>query len=77
MKGEHFPFFTFLERLRIAKVEPVEAEIIDPEGIFDIQFINVCHSHLLQYCEVFDTYSCFIKTEPTVHVAWNGQGANG
>ena len=41
MKGEQFPFFTFLERLRTAKVEPVEAEIIDPEGIYDIQIINI------------------------------------
>ena len=41
------------------------------------KFINVFHLHLLQFCEVFDTYSCFMKTEPTVHVAWNGQGANG
>ena len=57
---------------RTAKVKPVEAEIIDPEGIYDIQFINVFHSHLLQCCEVFDTYTCFMKTEPTVHVAWNG-----
>ena len=37
MKGEVFTFFAFLDRLRTAKVEPVAAEIIDPEGIYDIQ----------------------------------------
>ena len=37
MKGEQFPLFTFLEQLRATKVEAVEAEIIDPEGIYDIQ----------------------------------------
>ena len=41
MKGEQFTFFAFLAWLRTSKVEPVEAEIIDPEGIFDIQFIKV------------------------------------
>ena len=41
MKGEEFTFFAFLNRLRTAKVEPVEAEIIDPEGIYDIQIINI------------------------------------
>ena len=71
MKGEQLPFFTFLEQLRTAKVEPVEAKIIDPEGISDIQFINVFPFTLITVCEVFDTYSCFMKTEPTVHVAWN------
>ena len=45
MKGEEFTFFAFLARLRTAKVEPIEAEIIDPEGIYDIQFISVFHSH--------------------------------
>ena len=41
MKGEHFTFFAFLTRLRTAKVETTEAVIIDPEGIFDKQIINV------------------------------------
>ena len=40
MKGEEFTFFAFLARLRTTKVEPIEAEIIDPEGIYDIKFIN-------------------------------------
>ena len=57
-------------------MELVEAEIVDPKGIFDIQFINVFPIRTLQFCEVFDTYYCFMKTEPTVLVAWNGQGAN-
>ena len=35
----------------ILSLSPIEAEIIEPEGIFDIQF-----------CGVFDTYSCFMKT---------------
>ena len=46
MKGEQFPFFTSMERLRTAKVEPVEAEIVDPEGIYDIQ-IYKCFSFTL------------------------------
>ena len=60
-KGEEFTIFGFLEELRTAKVEPIEAEIIDPEGIYDIQFMNVFHSRLLQYCEVFDTYLLFYE----------------
>ena len=39
MKREPFSSFTFPTRLRTTKVEPIEAEIIDPEGIFDIQAI--------------------------------------
>ena len=58
---------------RTAKVEPVEAEIIDPEGIFHIHFINVFPFAL---CSFVKYLILIMKTEPTVHVAWNGQGAN-
>ena len=32
MKREPLSLFTFLTQLRTIKVEPIEAEIIDPEG---------------------------------------------
>ena len=41
MRGESFTFHEFLTRLRTVKVDPVAVEVIDGEGIFDIQVINV------------------------------------
>ena len=41
MRGESFTFHEFLARLRTVKVDPVAVEVIDGEGIFDIQVINV------------------------------------
>ena len=41
MQGELFTFHEFLARLRTMKVDPVAVEVIDGEGIFDIQVINV------------------------------------
>ena len=41
MRGESFTFHEFLARLRTVKVKPIEGEVVDGEGIFDIQVINV------------------------------------
>ena len=41
MRGESLTFHEFLARLRTVKVDPVAVEVIDGEGIFDIQVINV------------------------------------
>ena len=50
MRGESFTFHEFLARLRTVKVKPIEGEVIDGEGIFDIQVINVF---------MLNTYSSF------------------
>ena len=34
-------FHEFLAKLRTLKVDPIAGEVIDEEGIFDIQVINV------------------------------------
>ena len=41
MRGESFTFHEFLAKLRTLKVDPIAGEVIDGEGIFDIQVINV------------------------------------
>jgi hypothetical protein len=47
-KGEAVTFHQLLVRFRTLKVEPIEGEIVDPSGIFDIPcykcFINIYYS---------------------------------
>jgi hypothetical protein len=41
IQGKSFTFYGFLARLRTVKVEPLAPEVVNEEGIFDIQVINV------------------------------------
>ena len=41
MGGESLTFVEFMSQIRTVQVEPIAGEIIDGEGIFDIQVINV------------------------------------
>ena len=43
MRGESFTFHEFMARLRTVNVDPIAGEVLDGEGIFDIQVINVFH----------------------------------
>ena len=51
--GESSHFFEFMINLRDLRVEPIEGEIIDGEGIYDIHVINVYS--LIQHLQ-FDKY---------------------
>jgi hypothetical protein len=47
MMGEVVTFDQLLARVRTLKVEPIDGEIVDPTGIFDIQ----CYKHFINtYC---------------------------
>ena len=48
VKSESLTLYQFISRFRNVKVDPIEAEIIDPYGIFDIQIYK---------CIVFQ-YTC-------------------
>ena len=52
-RGESLQLFEFMVSLRDVEVEPIEGEIVDGEGIFDILVINVCS--LIQHLQ-FDKY---------------------
>jgi hypothetical protein len=47
---ESFTFYGLLARLRTLKVEPLAGKVLNREGIFDIQVINIlCQTLIVEF----------------------------
>ena len=63
IKSDSLLFNDFLVEIKDVEVEPIEGEINDTQGIFDIQVIIVI-SYTCLYYKYLMLMSCFIETAP-------------